>query len=329
VTAPRPPHSPQGAPDPEAAPGVGSGVRSGSAAVCHCGKPTRDATLCVPCAMRLDDAIDQIAAYQGLGYDLDVALSRQDHINRPTGRPDTEDRDDVRQWPGTLKATTLPYRDTAALAAATLHQVLTAWADQIATEIGIRAWKPTPGGPFPVCWRCRHPSCRMYRPPALPPTGIAPLAAWLRPHVGWLRHHHDAVRAFTEITDAAHAARAAVDRPAERLYAGPCDECGEDMYGRVGARMVECPPCQLVYEIEARRQWLLRSAEDVLASATEIARAITRLGQPVTPEAIRGLVHRGQLTPHGHRQVGRREVPVYRLGDVLDVLAQRAERESA
>ncbi|TDD88374.1 hypothetical protein [Actinomadura rubrisoli] len=293
--------------------------------LCHCGKPVGDAVLCVPCAMRLDEAVAQISGHHGLGWDLDIAITRQARIDRPIGRPDIEDRDEVRQWPGTLRPTPVLYDESASKAAADLLAILAAWAGVVAVETGLTTWQPTILGPW--CRRCQHPSCSIGRPPVLPPATIAGLAAWLRPRVGWLRHHHDAQRALEEIGDAVRDARRAIDRPAEKLYAGPCDECGEDMYGRVGARIVECPPCELVYEVEARRQWLLRSAEDVLATATEIARAITRLGQPVTPEAIRGLVHRGQLAPHGARTVGKRELPVYRLGDVLDVLAQRAARD--
>ena len=294
---------------------------------CQCGQPVRDATLCTACAMRLDDALALLCGYHGLTHDLNITTARQDRIDRPTSRPHIDDRDDIRQWPGTLKPTPIPYDDRAANATATLHRVLTAWADRIATETGIRTWRPAPGGPFPICRRCEHPSCLLHRPPVQPPATLAGLAAWLRPRVGWLRHHHDGATALNQILTAVRDAQHAVDRPAERLYAGPCDECGEDMYGRVGARIVECPPCELVYEVEARRQWLLRSAEDVLASATEIARAITRLGQDVTPSAIRGFVHRGQLLAHSQRTVGSRTVPLYRLGDVLDILTRRAERD--
>lgn len=269
--------------------------------LCHCGKPTRDAVLCVPCAYRLDEAIAQISGYQGLGYDLDIALARQDRIERPTGRPHVDDRDDDRQWPGTLRPNALPYEPRAAQAAETVRRLLRTLAiDVIAAET--RADPPTDHT-------------------------VTGLAAWIRPRVGWLRHHHRAPEYLQMALEAAHTARRAVDRPAERLYAGPCDQCGQDMYGRVGARIVECPPCDLVYDVAARRQWLLRSAEDVLATSTEIARAITRLGQPVTPEMIRGYVHRGHLVPHGHRTNGNRKTPLYRLGDVLDVLAHRAERE--
>jgi hypothetical protein len=73
------------------------------------------------------------------------------------------------------------------------------------------------------------------------------------------------------------------------------------------------------------------SAEDVLATTTEISRALTRYQQPVTPEMLRGYVFRKRLMPRGERPVaGRKDpVPLYRLGDVLNILAQQAEKVSA
>lgn len=296
---------------------------------CGCGNPVRDATLCTACGLRLDNALDQITDHHGLGWDLDIALTRQARITRTGGRPTPdEDRDEQRQMPGTLRPTPAPYDQRAADAARTLRAALHTWAQIAAHETGVHS--PTNRrGIGPVCRRCPHPSC--LRIPAIPtpPATITGLAAWLRPRVGWLRHHPHAQRALDDILDTVNTARAAVDRPAERLYAGPCDQCRNDLYARAGARIVECVDCDLVYEVEARRAWLLRSAEDVLASATEIARAITRFGQPVTPDAIRGYVHRGQLLAHGHRMIGKREIPTYRLGDVLDVLAQQAARVGA
>ncbi|MEU9839727.1 hypothetical protein AB0C69_10955 [Actinomadura sp. NPDC048032] len=268
--------------------------------LCHCGAPARDAVLCVSCAYKLDDAIQQISRYQGLGYDLDVAMSRQARINRRPGRPKAEDRDE-RFAPGTLQPQPLPYDPHVSVAAAEVRRLLRILAvDVIAHET--RADLPTD-------------------------QSVTGLAAWIRPRVGWLRHHHRAPEYLDIALEAARVARRAVDRPAELLFAGPCDECGEDMYAHPAAAYVECTHCDLVYEVTDRRAWLLRSAEDTLATTTEIARAISAYGQPLTPEAIRGYVHRGMLIPHGTRNVGRKTVPLYRLGDVLDLLAARAAKE--
>ncbi|WP_018658473.1 hypothetical protein [Actinomadura flavalba] len=297
--------------------------------VCGCGAPAPNATLCPSCAYRLDEHLARIAEHHGLAWDLDIARAGEARIVRNSrGRraaSDDVDQAPLARAPLTLHAGRSPGDARASDAAAQLHAVLARWAARVADETGVRSHRPTHAGP--TCHTrygtCRHPSCALARRIPPPPTTLPGLAAWLRPRVGWLRHHADGQTAYDQIVEAVRAARRAVDRPAEQVYAGPCDECDEDMYGRPGALIVECDGCHLVYEIEARRAWLLWSAEDVLATAPEIARAITRLGQPITAATIRGYVHRGRLMPYGQRLQNGRLVPLYRLGAVLDVLTPR------
>jgi hypothetical protein len=77
----------------------------------------------------------------------------------------------------------------------------------------------------------------------------------------------------------------------------------------------------LAWPVEERRRWLMSSAEDVLASTTEISRALTRYAQPVTPSALRGYVARKRLVAKGERPENGRVIPLYRLGDVLEIVA--------
>ena len=48
-----------------------------------------------------------------------------------------------------------------------------------------------------------------------PPPGLAPLARWIRPRIGWLRYNPSAATAYDEITTAVRAARRAIDRPTD------------------------------------------------------------------------------------------------------------------
>lgn len=294
--------------------------------LCACGRPSPDATICPACAYRLTDALTDVTGPRGLAYDLDVTLTRQARLGDRTGsRPTEVDKDvddDGRQWPGTLRPTAMPYDARASEVAAHLKGVLAGWARVVAEETGVYA-DTNRRGIGPICRRCDHASCRAIPAIPEPPDTLAGLAAWLQPRVGWLRHHAAAAEAHDEIVEAVRAARRVIDRPADRLYAGPCDECGGDLYARPGALAVECRPCELVYEVEARRAWLLAALEEHLATTIEISRALTSLAQPVTPAAIRGYAHRGQLIPRG---VNDRRHPLYRLGDVLDILTRQAER---
>jgi hypothetical protein len=248
-----------------------------------CARPISDgATFCVNCAHQLDAAIADISAYHGLAWDLQITTTRQARIGSREGARSTE--------------TPIAYDQRASDTSTHLKIVLASWARLIAEETG-----------------------------AEPPTDDLPrIAAWLRPRIGWLRHHPAGAEAHNEILDAVRDARRVTDRPAERLYAGPCD-CGEDLYARLDAAYVTCAsPAheqEIVWPVDERRRWLLASAEDVLASTTEISRALTRYAQTLTPSAIRGYVARGRLVRHGERVENGRTVPLYRLGDVLQIVA--------
>jgi hypothetical protein len=164
----------------------------------------------------------------------------------------------------------------------------------------------------------------------LPADDLARIAGWLGPRIGWLRYHEDGAEAYGDVTRGVREVRRIIDRPPDKSYVGPCD-CGADLYAKIDARFAHCPGlgCGKVWPVDERRLWLLESARDVLASGMEISRALTRYAQPVTPSALRGYVHRGQLISRGERVEGSRMVMLYRLGDVLDILARQAERVSA
>ena len=267
---------------------------------CACSRPIHDtAVVCPHCAFQLDAALAEITEYRGLAYDLDITLSKQANTAPGHGAPQTEEPQT--NAPGTLKPNPLPYHGGASHAAGHMKATLVGWARLIHAETG--ADLPTSDT-------------------------IAGIAAWMRPRVGWLRYHEAGQEAVDEITDAVADARRVVDRPADRLYAGPCD-CGEALYGRMQATYVTCrnTECGSVWDVDERRLWLLRSAEDSLLSMNEIARAVGS----ISPAALYGYIRRGRLLGRGERlERGRsRPVALYRLGDVLDILAQQAEKASA
>jgi len=255
--------------------------------LCACSRPSPDATLCARCGHLLDAALAEITEYHGLGWDLDIAISKQGCIG---------EREQAR-----AANLPLPYDERAFLAAAALRTTLFIWVGTVVWET-----RATLGEPYT----------------------ITRMATWLRPRAGWLRHHAKGNQALDEIRAAVADARRAVDRPPDRLYAGPCQSCTTDLYARIDAAYVVCPGCDTPWEVSELRSWLLDTAQDVLATATEISRALTRYASPVTPSAIRGYVHRGQLVPHGSRTEGHREVALYRLGDVVDCVTRAAAARS-
>jgi hypothetical protein len=159
----------------------------------------------------------------------------------------------------------------------------------------------------------------------------AEMAAWLRDHVEDIRHHAAAGELVEELRAIVDQVRRVVDCPADRWYAGRCgyvrgegqEPCGADLYVKAGSVVFTCPGCGASYSAVERRDYLRAAARDTLATATEIAGALTTLGRPVTAASIRGYAHRGRLEQRGEMPDPRREDvtwPLYRFGDVLELL---------
>lgn len=168
---------------------------------------------------------------------------------------------------------------------------------------------------------------RMYRltqhttPPA---NSIAGTSAWLLarlPHMAGLPWAPSLLR----IHSIADRGQRIIDAPVARIYAGPCGTCGTDLYAQPERAHVDCPDCGATYDLATRRAWLLDVVDDRLATATEISRALTSLSQPVTAARIRQWKHRNRLDQRGSDQVGR---PLFRVGDVVDLLIEYAEKET-
>lgn len=158
-----------------------------------------------------------------------------------------------------------------------------------------------------------------------PPRHPRAMAAWLLPRLGdvvalpWAVSLLDVVRVTERATRI-------IDAPAERTYAGPCDHCGTDLYATAGRGHVECHDCGLCYDLAARRAWLLGVVDDRLATAIEIARALTSLELPVTADRIYQWKHRDRLDVRGSDRRGR---PLFRVGDVVDLLVAYAAKRGA
>ncbi|WP_116051697.1 hypothetical protein [Amycolatopsis palatopharyngis] len=151
-------------------------------------------------------------------------------------------------------------------------------------------------------------------------------AGWMADFAGLLADHPAAGELHDEITSAVRTVRRVIDRPADKVYLGQCgyevggEVCPEDLYCTPEQTWVHCPTCGSDWDTQARRKRLLEVAEDQLDTATNISRALSRLARPVSAAAIRGYAHRGKLTPHPPRHDDPRKDPLYRIGDVLDLL---------
>lgn len=133
----------------------------------------------------------------------------------------------------------------------------------------------------------------------LPEDHPAKVAGWLLHQVEWIRHQRAGHQAIEEITSAVNAVRKAVDRPAERLYAGPCKECGTHLYGKQGQTSFDCPKCATTLTIDSQMDWMDAVLLDKIVTAKEGSALLGRYGYDVTRETINKWRQRGKLEACG------------------------------
>lgn len=179
---------------------------------------------------------------------------------------------------------------------------------------------------------CGHGSCEVIR--GRRDVGVAIAARWLRGQLEWLRHQRQAAEVFADLENAATDLIRMVAGPLPRWFAGQCWEpiegvdehgqpkrCANELYAAPGATTVHCRDCGMTHELAYRKEWLLREANNTLAHAELIARALTALGvDDVTPARVRGMARHGRLVAHGTDRAGR---PIYKVGEVLAVIEEQ------
>lgn len=255
-------------------------------------------TVCRACSTEL---LRDLRDVPSLARHLEEAATRQVRLGTPGGGP--ADREQP-----------VPWDERARTAQHTLRTTLVGW---------VRALQP--GGPRtlagPTCTTCSHRTCTYMTLFEAPADTLAAMAVWLIRHRAVLLGRHSAPEAVDGIREAIHHVRRTIDRPADRIYAGPCNTCGADLLAKPGASTIACRPCTMVYDIGPRLEWMRKETENLLGSASWVATVATSLGHPVTASAVRGLARRGRVTAKGRDAMG---YPTYRVGDVLDIVTSRA-----
>lgn len=253
-----------------------------------CGRPT-ETMLCADCVRQLvadlralvDGGRDASGALRaGLLAELDTTAARQHVLGDPVG---------VRSR---AAETPLPYHPAAVELRWTVDNTVTTWARDVAETNGhVAAW-----------------------------TSVADAAAWLARRHRELARHPAADELADEIGHVVTQVRAVIDRPRERVYLGPCETCGADLYALPQASVVDCR-CGERVDVRERRDWLLDVVEQRLATASEISRALpTLVNAPVTASMVRGYAKRGRIMAQGTDQRG---MPLYRIGDVIALVTRR------
>lgn len=265
-----------------------------------CDKTIRDSRqVCAGCATKVEQAL---AETPSLAEELETTRLRQSRTgDRSIGGGHSTDQP-------------LPWSEAASVAVDTLQSTLVAWTQTVVDERGVT-----------------------------PPSVVMPSAFLLR-HLDWLLHHPTAAQAVDELTFAARQARSVIDRAPDHWYAGRCGHvdleaqveaivtstpappaCPEELYVREGSKTVVCRTCSAEHDVALRRKTLVRKVEDQLATASELTSAVSNLVRPISLNTIKSWVQRKRLTEHSKSPDG---VALYRVGDVLDLLAADAVRRA-
>jgi predicted amidophosphoribosyltransferase len=177
---------------------------------------------------------------------------------------------------------------------------------------------------------------------SLPADDLLAMSRWLMWRVDGLALLDIGADAVEEIISAVAHCRRVIDRPADRLFMGACDECQAPMWARAGRGDVTCPRCGTRQAVEGRREALEVEAMDQLMdrlfTASEAAmvlcayglapkdvdevRLADRIRKWAKPRQVsRDVVRPARLQVRGHiRRADSRTRPAYRLGDVRDLL---------
>lgn len=299
---------------------------------CACGRPADGAFICSSCTRALEIALGNISSYWA---DLDTVKARQTRYG-DTGGGRGGDKPipiDVRfgalEWVEKLDAEGRivgmePWIPVGTALQDAVKNTISTWTRIVMDE------KPLLHGP--VHPACLHVGCSTLRRSRWPADTVGSCCRYLLGHADWMRTKDWAPDILDEMDDLEAQLRRMIDRPADKLFVGYCTECDLPLNAKPGAPQVTCRGCEKVFSVEASRDAMWIAAQDALGTASEIARAISWLGnQPVTAERIRKWVERDRLERKGWLTVRGRDLPTYRIGDVAALVeaATRKQEEAS
>lgn len=304
---------------------------------CECGRPTSGGLWCTKCRHTVAVAVANIAAYHD---DLETVRTRQTRFGGLASKGSVGKTMPL----GIDMRFTPDGTGTKAYDAARL--TVTTWARRMLDEIpGLRppTW-PRLDTVRAACQFFEANLTKIAASPWAPAFKVDVLAVERalsrivdRPAEGWYAGECGSVGAAHDASSCACACHQAdgleCDMP------GGCGReydnvtCRRVLYADPDDPFVRCRDCGATYDVDERRDHLLTEAEDRLATVETIARIVTTLGKrDLSTERVSARIRqwstRGRITSHGTRVVDGRERPLYRIGDVIDLL-EKADTKTA
>lgn len=161
---------------------------------------------------------------------------------------------------------------------------------------------------------------------------LADPAGYLLTRMHVIRMSDDAGMVYRDVDAAVRAAKQAIDRPADKVFAGPCNTeyrglggtaiCSADLYAREGKATVRCRECGAEHDVQARREWMLKEVRNYEADAGLMASILTGLGFKIDSSTIRKYGADNLIEVRGKSATGAAK---YNIGQVLDTFAVKQE----
>lgn len=267
------------------------------------GQPMNEHTISMDLMGRGD--LSLAAELQVLRVGLDTVEKRRRHTNKPSSDVLVDDA------PTALKPTALPVDEHALRLMRDLENLLSRWFNEV------------------------YLNTRWYLRPSVP-ASTEGRALYLLQNVAVIERAEFGSMMHDDVRQVVRRIRQAIDRPPDRLYAGPCDRCDGEVWAEAASKLAACDKCQWTSPTSERREWLLDRSMDEWASAQLIADASeVLLGWRITASQIRNWDARGRLTSilateidrvDGHVRVLSKQ---FRIGDVVALARQQRDEQDA
>lgn len=166
----------------------------------------------------------------------------------------------------------------------------------------------------------------------LPADNLIAISRWMLWRVDGLALHDIGIEAVDEISAAVQTCHRLIDRHPERQYLGPCEACdGGRLYAQPAAKWAKCDACDTTVDADTVRARLLKTLDDQLYTAAEIARLSTYLGLKAGREQVRKRINQWHKRDLIHPHAAFSDEPAFRFGEVYErlVAAEYQAKESA
>lgn len=309
---------------------------------CDCGKPTSGATVCDQCAKTFSWSIVNVGS---LYVDLETVETRRTRTGGVATRgsvgksqplpvdmrfvdagPAPKDDKSGRPRPAVIAPAAQLRWDT--------ENTITAWVTDIA------AARVEVHGPVCAPPGCIHLSCTAVRRRRHPTHTVVSQINYIARQFKWIVSQPWATQMFDEIRNLENRLKRLTDTPPDRWYAGRCSNtdperddgraCTAELYASTDRGQITCHACGTVHNVSDRRDFLLEQAKDYLVTATEAAGALLAWtdydgSETKLVDRIGKWHKRGPLQDRGLQEVNGRWRPLYRLGDLQDLLVADAQ----